>query len=86
MIHHGDTEARRNLKNLSDNSPARQSWHIEIENQSNPLMCHLQIWKKLCFVNWQNVLNALNFQNDSILHDNIETISAIQLYRLVLNR
>jgi hypothetical protein len=85
------TETRRHVENqipsqnLSDYPTSDQRCDIKVNNDANALASQLEISKQLCVVDWQEVLDAFQFENDFILNDEVQSIPAIQLYAFVFD-
>ena len=66
--------------------PWLKSGTFEVDQQADPLVGQLQICQKLGLVNRQQFLHGFQFQNDFVLHDEIDLITTVQLQTFVLDR
>ena len=58
---------------------------IEVDEQSNPAFCELQIRDKLCAMNWGQRFHCLDLQDDLIFDEDIYPISHIEQLGLVID-
>src|SRR4029453_10638503 len=75
-----------NSNHLSDNAAAHQCGDVKVEQQSDSFIPHLQIAQQLRFMNKQHMFNAFEFKDDQIIHNQIDTITAVQVNAFVCDR
>src|SRR5689334_1196114 len=76
---------RRGVKNLSDN-PVSQNRNIEIDDEPNRFVEQLQVGKQLGFMDSEDAFNALQFEDYSILDNQIKPVAAIKRDTFVNDR
>jgi hypothetical protein len=74
-----------NLQDASDDA-LRQEWDVEIDQKAYTFMGQFHVGQKLGLVNRQKSLHGFQFQNDFVLHEEIDLVAAVQLQALVLDR
>jgi hypothetical protein len=57
--------------------PRAKTGTLKLRIRPDPLASHLQICKKLRFVNWKNVLNTLDLKDQNVFYDQVEPIPTI---------
>ena len=62
-----------------------QERDIEVDQQADPFVGQLEVGQKLSLVNRQQFLHGFQFQNDFVLHKEIDLVTAVQLQALVLD-
>jgi hypothetical protein len=62
------------LQDSSDNALA-QEWDIAVDQQADPFVGQLQVCQKLGLVNRQQFLHGFQFQNDFVLHEEIDLVA-----------
>lgn len=58
---------------------------IEVDEQSNPAFCELQIRDELCAMDWGQRLYCLDLQDDLVFDENIYPVSHIEQFGLVID-
>jgi hypothetical protein len=59
---------------------------VKVNNQAHSLSRHFEIGEELRLVDWQNVLDALEFKNYRIFNQDIHSVATVQVETLELNR
>ena len=65
---------------------ALQNWNMEVYQEADFFMSEAQVRQKLCFVNWKQFLDGLDFHDNFVFDDQIQAISAIEFYIFVNHR
>ena len=59
---------------------------MEVDQQTHPVSGEFQVGKHDSFVNWRNVLDGFQFNNDSTLDKNIDPVTALKFHVFVDDR
>jgi hypothetical protein len=62
------------LQDSSDHGLA-QEWDIAVDQQADPFVGQLEVGQKLSLVNRQQFLHGFQFQNDFVLHEEIDLVA-----------
>jgi len=73
------------LQDSSDDA-LHQDWDIEVDQQADPFVGQLKVGQKLGLVNRQQFLNGFQFQDDFVLHDQIDLVTTIRFQTFVVDR
>jgi hypothetical protein len=59
---------------------------VKIQDQSDAFVCQPKIGEQLSFVNREYVLQAFDFQNEGIIHNQVKAIPAIKINAFIFDR
>ena len=85
-IHHGGTETRRNPSQDPSDDSVPHDRNVEVEEQPDFSPTESQIGQELGFMDWQELLNALEFEQDRVFHQYVNSVTAIECDALVDER
>jgi len=63
-----------------------QERHIEVNQQAYTLVSEFQVGQELGLVNRHQFLNGFQFQNDFVLHEEIDLVATVQLQTFIFDR
>ena len=56
---------------------------VEVQKQTDLQSAQSQVRQQLCSTEWDDLFDSLQFENDALFHEEVETISGIEMKALV---
>jgi hypothetical protein len=79
-------QSRQALKLVYDSPQAlHKAWSVEIQKETKPPVREPQVGEELSGVDWKNLLNGLDFHDEFILDQQIQSVTVVNLEHAIID-